>query len=120
MIVSEFLNPDTTVLIYTYLPTGSIGLNTTIIISLSMKLFMNAYVNTVRWGVFFWFCLGASFTHHSSGLDDLLSKHISHLFIRDPLVIFSETINQDDCSSTDHFEVEYYTSSSPSQLISFM
>ncbi|KAK2464300.1 hypothetical protein APHAL10511_003757 [Amanita phalloides] len=39
-----------------------------------------------------------------NGIDDLLSKHISHLFIRDPLVIFSESINQDDASSTDHFE----------------
>ncbi|KAH9485562.1 Glutamate--cysteine ligase [Psilocybe cubensis] len=38
------------------------------------------------------------------GLDDLLSRHISHLFIRDPLVIFSETIDQDDTSSSDHFE----------------
>ncbi|TFK44334.1 glutamate-cysteine ligase catalytic subunit [Crucibulum laeve] len=38
------------------------------------------------------------------GIDDLLSKHISHLFIRDPLVIFSETIDQDDAESSDHFE----------------
>ncbi|KAJ6499344.1 glutamate-cysteine ligase catalytic subunit [Mycena sanguinolenta] len=38
------------------------------------------------------------------GIDDLLSKHISHLFIRDPLVIFSETIDQDDEKSSDHFE----------------
>ncbi|KAF9478808.1 glutamate-cysteine ligase catalytic subunit [Pholiota conissans] len=38
------------------------------------------------------------------GLDDLLSKHISHLFIRDPLVVFNETIDQDDTSSSDHFE----------------
>ncbi|KAG5735778.1 Glutamate--cysteine ligase [Termitomyces sp. T112] len=38
------------------------------------------------------------------GLDDLLSKHMAHLFIRDPLVVFSETIDQDDNSSTDHFE----------------
>ncbi|KAH7916569.1 glutamate-cysteine ligase-domain-containing protein [Hygrophoropsis aurantiaca] len=38
------------------------------------------------------------------GIDELLSKHISHLFIRDPLVVFSETINQDDASSSDHFE----------------
>ena len=42
---------------------------------------------------------------HSSGVDDLLSKHVSHLFIRDPLVIFSETIDQDDTTSSDHFEV---------------
>ena len=41
-----------------------------------------------------------------SGLDNLLSKHISHLFIRDPLVVFSETIDQDDTSSSDHFEVD--------------
>jgi hypothetical protein len=35
----------------------------------------------------------------------MLAKHIAHLFIRDPLVIFSETINQDDTTSNDHFEV---------------
>ncbi|KAH8119161.1 glutamate-cysteine ligase catalytic subunit [Phellopilus nigrolimitatus] len=38
------------------------------------------------------------------GLDDLLSKHIAHLFIRDPLVIFSELVDQDDTTSMDHFE----------------
>ncbi|OJA17813.1 hypothetical protein AZE42_08395 [Rhizopogon vesiculosus] len=38
------------------------------------------------------------------GIDEVLAKHISHLFIRDPLVIFSETIHQDDASSNDHFE----------------
>lgn len=37
----------------------------------------------------------------------MLSKHVSHLFIRDPLVIFSELINQDDSVSMDHFEVSY-------------
>ncbi|KAG6330349.1 hypothetical protein ID866_8741 [Astraeus odoratus] len=40
----------------------------------------------------------------SHDIDDLLSKHIAHLFIRDPLVVFSETIDQDDASSNDHFE----------------
>ncbi|KAG9316627.1 glutamate-cysteine ligase, catalytic subunit [Chiua virens] len=39
------------------------------------------------------------------GIDGLLAKHIAHIFIRDPLVIFSETINQDDETSSDHFEV---------------
>ncbi|KAJ7218105.1 glutamate-cysteine ligase catalytic subunit [Mycena pura] len=39
------------------------------------------------------------------GLDDLLSKHVSHLFIRDPLVVFKETLDQDDQTSSDHFEV---------------
>ena len=46
--------------------------------------------------------------HKCIGLDDLISKHISHLFIRDPLVIFSETINQDDSTSTEHFEVHLF------------
>lgn len=42
------------------------------------------------------------------GIDDLLSKHISHLFIRDPIVIFSELVEQDDTTSTDHFEVRLH------------
>jgi hypothetical protein len=39
------------------------------------------------------------------GIDDLLSRHIAHLFIRDPIVVFSELLDQDDSKSTDHFEV---------------
>ena len=46
------------------------------------------------------------------GVDDLLSRHIAHLFIRDPLVVFSETIHQDDKNSNDHFEVFALTSAS--------
>ncbi|KIY44398.1 glutamate-cysteine ligase catalytic subunit [Fistulina hepatica ATCC 64428] len=38
------------------------------------------------------------------GIDELLAKHIAHLFIRDPLVVFTETIDQDDTTSADHFE----------------
>jgi len=45
------------------------------------------------------------YTNRVSGLPDLLAKHFAHLFIRDPLVVFSETIDQDDAKSTDHFEV---------------
>jgi len=45
------------------------------------------------------------FTRGAVGIDELLSKHISHLFIRDPIVIFSELVDQDDSKSTDHFEV---------------
>jgi len=40
--------------------------------------------------------------HH--GIDHLLAKHIAHLFIRDPLVIYNELLIQDDLNSTDHFE----------------
>ncbi|ORZ09459.1 glutamate-cysteine ligase-domain-containing protein [Absidia repens] len=38
------------------------------------------------------------------GIDDLLAKHLAHLFIRDPLVIFEELLEQDDKHSSDHFE----------------
>lgn len=41
----------------------------------------------------------------SSGLDEPLAHHIAHLYIRDPLVIFTETLDQDNSLSTDHFEV---------------
>ncbi|CAG8597076.1 10153_t:CDS:10 [Diversispora eburnea] len=37
-------------------------------------------------------------------IDELLARHISHLFIRDPLVIFEELLDQDDHVSSDHFE----------------
>lgn len=38
------------------------------------------------------------------GVDHLLARHISHLFIRDPLVIYRERLNQDDENESDHFE----------------
>jgi len=38
------------------------------------------------------------------GIDELLARHVSHLFIRDPLVIFDEHIYLDDNKSSDHFE----------------
>ncbi len=37
-------------------------------------------------------------------VDHLLAKHYAHLFIRDPLVIFRELLDQDDQASSDHFE----------------
>lgn len=44
-------------------------------------------------------------TRCAVGIDELLSKHIAHLFIRDPIVVFSELVDQDDSKSADHFEV---------------
>ncbi|GAA5914184.1 glutamate--cysteine ligase [Sporobolomyces salmoneus] len=38
------------------------------------------------------------------GVDKLLATHFAHLFIRDPIVIFEETMCQDDEKSSDHFE----------------
>ncbi|BGP33010.1 glutamate--cysteine ligase [Rhodotorula toruloides] len=38
------------------------------------------------------------------GVDPLLATHFAHLFIRDPIVIFEETMCQDDAKSSDHFE----------------
>lgn len=39
------------------------------------------------------------------GVDPILATHFAHLFIRDPIVIFEETMCQDDTKSSDHFEV---------------
>lgn len=38
------------------------------------------------------------------GMDDLLATHFAHLFIRDPLVIFSEDLEELDFNKADHFE----------------
>lgn len=38
------------------------------------------------------------------GVDETLARHIAHLFIRDPISLFSEKINQNDEEDTDHFE----------------
>jgi glutamate--cysteine ligase catalytic subunit len=40
----------------------------------------------------------------SAGIDHQLASHVGHLFIRDPLVVFSELLQQDNSSSSDHFE----------------
>ncbi|KAK9327979.1 glutamate-cysteine ligase-domain-containing protein [Lipomyces starkeyi] len=39
-----------------------------------------------------------------AGVDEKLANHYAHLFIRDPIVVFSELIDQDDTTSSDHFE----------------
>ncbi|XP_014673812.1 PREDICTED: glutamate--cysteine ligase catalytic subunit-like [Priapulus caudatus] len=39
-----------------------------------------------------------------AGLDETLAKHFAHLFIRDPVALFSEKIHIDDEQETDHFE----------------
>lgn len=42
----------------------------------------------------------------ASGVDELMAQHVSHLFIRDPLVIYKENLctEADDEFQTDHFE----------------
>ncbi|RXG57062.1 Glutamate--cysteine ligase [Armadillidium vulgare] len=37
-------------------------------------------------------------------IDDLLAKHIAHLFIRDSISLFTEKVHQDDEKELDHFE----------------
>lgn len=37
-------------------------------------------------------------------MDELLATHFAHLFIRDPLVIFSEDLEELDLNKADHFE----------------
>lgn len=39
-----------------------------------------------------------------NNIDSAMAQHISHLFIRDPLVVFEEKLNIDDEVETDHFE----------------
>jgi len=38
------------------------------------------------------------------GMDSLLASHFAHLFIRDPIVIFNEDLQELDLSKSDHFE----------------
>jgi glutamate--cysteine ligase catalytic subunit len=40
----------------------------------------------------------------AGGMDDLLATHFAHLFIRDPLVVFSEGLAELDRDSANHFE----------------
>mmetsp|Transcript_14707 Transcript_14707/g.25439 ORF Transcript_14707/g.25439 Transcript_14707/m.25439 type:complete len:743 (-) Transcript_14707:451-2679(-) len=40
----------------------------------------------------------------AEGVDELLARHVAHLFIRDPLVIYREKINLDNTKNMDHFE----------------
>ena len=40
----------------------------------------------------------------SGGMDDRLATHFAHLFIRDPIVIFAEDLEELDLNKTDHFE----------------
>ncbi|KAF7547229.1 hypothetical protein G7046_g9061 [Stylonectria norvegica] len=39
-----------------------------------------------------------------SGMDNLLATHFAHLFIRDPIVVFEEDLQELDLDKTDHFE----------------
>lgn len=55
--------------------------------------------------VMLWTCCHAILLILKLGVDELLARHYAHLFIRDPLVIFRELLDQDDQTSTDHFEV---------------
>lgn len=40
----------------------------------------------------------------NSGVDSLVAQHVAHLFIRDPLIVFKESLESDNDYDTDHFE----------------
>ncbi|KAH6928169.1 hypothetical protein HPB50_012359 [Hyalomma asiaticum] len=40
----------------------------------------------------------------SADIDPLLAQHVAHLFIRDPISLFGEKVDQNDEEDTDHFE----------------
>jgi len=39
-----------------------------------------------------------------AGIDSKLSRHVAHLFVRDPLVVYQEKLHQDNVNDNDHFE----------------
>ena len=41
-------------------------------------------------------------------MDELLARHVAHLFIRDPVSLFEEKIHQSIEDDIDHFEVSIY------------
>jgi hypothetical protein len=43
------------------------------------------------------------------GMDEILATHFAHLFIRDPIVIFQETLLAPPDGLADHFEVRLST-----------
>lgn len=47
---------------------------------------------------------GALARLRAAGLDDRLARHVAHLFVRDPLVVFRERVELDDERFVDHWE----------------
>lgn len=41
------------------------------------------------------------------GVDPMIARHVAHLFIRDPITLYREKLEQDDTQETDHFEVSF-------------
>ncbi|XP_065566474.1 glutamate--cysteine ligase catalytic subunit-like isoform X1 [Artemia franciscana] len=39
-----------------------------------------------------------------AGVEEPIARHIAHLFVRDPLVLFSEKVDQEDEKEIDHFD----------------
>lgn len=54
-----------------------------------------------------------------AGVDPLIAQHVAHLFIRDPITLYIEKLNQDDENETDHFEVRLVFFFSPIALFIF-
>jgi len=44
-----------------------------------------------------------------AGVEEPIARHIAHLFVRDPLVLFSEKVDQEDEKEIDHFDVRKVT-----------
>ena len=40
----------------------------------------------------------------AAGIDSRLARHVAHLFVRDPLVVYHEKLEQDNTLDNDHFE----------------
>ena len=58
--------------------------------------------------------------HMLSGVDEVLAQHVAHLFIRDPVSLFEEKIQQSIEDDVDHFEVGIISSLCLVMYLSFL
>ena len=57
--------------------------------------------------MFYAFSFSSPFPPSPLGIDHLLAKHVGHLFIRDPISVFAEKLEEKDVeNASDHFEVQ--------------
>ena len=82
-----FLSPSSTLSI-------SLSLSLPLSLSLSLSLPLSPSLSHVTY----------SDLSRMIGVDENLAHHVSHLFTRDPLVIFDGMVELDDEKTTDHFE----------------
>lgn len=64
-----------------------------------------AYKTLIENGMYFDVVIDQGMYPLFIGIDETLAKHIAHLFIRDPLYVVKENLEQDIDNETGHFDV---------------